>query len=96
MNKYVVLTINGVTPSSGGLSHDCGEFFPAVYDVRIVSNSDKELKNQIRNLIDCRSNGVIGSFEVGDYNPSEPKHGWVIDVYDRQCSPLYRIKCIRA
>ena len=98
MNKYVVLTVNGITPTSEGLfpRHDDGELFPSVYDIRIIDNPDKEIVNQLYNLIAGLRKGVVGSWEVYNYDPDDPNAGWMIDVYNRQYQPLYQIKCVVA
>ena len=94
-NKYVVLTVNGITPSHEGCfpRHDNGEFFPAVYDIRVIDDPDVELRNQLNTIVSCRQKGVVGTFEVYNYDPSDKDAGWAIDVYDEY--PLYRVKCVR-
>ena len=96
-NKYVVLTVNGVTPSHEGYfpRNDDGEFFPAVYDIRVVNDPDGELTSQLGNLIAGRKKGVVGTFEVYNYDPDDPSSGWIVDVYDCDYSPLYQVKCVK-
>ena len=98
MNKYVVVTVNGITPSHEGCfpRHDDGEMFPSAYDIRVIYDPDRELAIQLNNLIDGRKKGVIGTFEVYNYDPTNQDSGWVIDVYDMERSPLFQIKCVKA
>ena len=96
MINYVVVTVNGITPTHEGVfpRHDDGEMFPSAFDIRVINDPDTELHNQLDNLIDCRRKGVIGSWEVYNYD-SDPSSGWVVDVYDNRRQPLYRTKCVK-
>lgn len=98
MSNYVVLTINGITPTHEGVfpRHDDGELFPTSYDIRIIDNPDGELTSQLGNLIAGRQKGVVGTFEVYNYDPDDKDAGWLIDVYDGEYRPLYQVKCVRA
>ena len=97
ISQYVVLTVNGITPSHEGCfpRNDDGEFFPAVYDIRVINDPDVELRNQLDTLISCRQKGVIGTFEVYNYDQSNQNAGWIIDTYDGEYRPLYKVKCVR-
>ena len=97
MSNYVVVTVRGVTPTHEEVfpRHDDGEMFPSTFDIRVINDPDVELRNQLDNLIAGRRKGVIGSWDVYNYDP-DPSSGWVIDVYDNQCQPLHQIKCVKA
>ena len=96
-NKYVVLTANGITPTHEGVfpRHDDGEMFPSTFDIRVINDPDVELRNQLDSLIAGRRNGVIGSWEVYNYDPDDPNSGWILDIYDGEHNPLYQVKCVR-